>query len=534
MLVSNRFWRSTALQTRVFILTVLTTICSLVFLALFSTSTLNYALQKQVGKRAILAAETIAVMPLVIHAVKHKNSQVIIGLLEPLRINLGATYIVIMNNNALSDEHLFRVDLGGKRKQIPTHSLRTGRSHSEFSNDILGPSMIGEAPIIKKSGEVIGIVIVDFLEQDIKNEIDTYNMRILIICLFAILASAATARAISKGIKKVMFGLEPTEIARLFSERDAIVESVREAIISLDKNGKITKVNQSTFKIFNLADDLKSFDSLYHFLKKSGIFAAIEKRKAMLDFPVESANKALLITVTPLLIQKKFSGHVISIREKDALQALSQELNKTQHYSELLRAQTHEHANKMHALNGMLQVGAIDEAIALISQTNEDQQSLISFLIKAVSDPILAGLLIGKFNRAKELGLFLKLDENSSMIALFDTKSAEHIITVLGNILDNAFEATLKQKDAEPIITLSMSDIGDELIFEVEDNGTGFDEQQRSSLFSKGVSSKNRDGHGFGLYLVEQALKKLNGQIELMNKNEIGAVVTVYIPKERR
>lgn len=48
---------------------------------------------------------------------------------------------------------------------------------------------------------------------------------------------------LAQRIKRVLFGYEPEEIARMLQERDVILNSVREGIININSNGCITLVN---------------------------------------------------------------------------------------------------------------------------------------------------------------------------------------------------------------------------------------------------------------------------------------------------
>ncbi len=531
MLLSNRFWRTTKLQTRIFLLTMSMTVASLACLAVFSAISLDYALETQVGKRSVEAAQAIATMPLVIQAVEKRDKGALASTIEPLRAELGATYIIVTNNRDQADPHFFQIAFGEQGRAAHQHSLQTGKSYIEFSQDPLGPSMIGEAPVINHEGVVTGSVIVDFLELDVQEELAAHNYKMLFFFILAIAACALTSKYLAAGVKRAIFNLEPEQIGRMFSEIDAIVESVREALISLDRRGKITKVNQRTFELLGLKDDNDTYPYLRHFLQRDALAQALNGRESVWDLEVSFADKVLLVTITPLVIAEKFSGHVISLRQKDELEKLSRELSKTQNYSELLRAQTHEHSNKLHTIYGMLQAGSIEDAMALISKVNEDQQKLISCLVKTVSDPAISGLLIGKFNRAKELGLSLELDMDSSMNYIASDKLQDRLITIVGNILDNAMEASLRKTNSPSIILLSMSDIGNDLIFEVEDFGPGFSQQEKETAFNKGGSIKKEPGHGFGLFLVKSALDKINGLIEIENKAAGGAIVTVYIPK---
>ncbi|WP_232313332.1 sensor histidine kinase [Enterovibrio coralii] len=177
----------------------------------------------------------------------------------------------------------------------------------------------------------------------------------------------------------------------------------------------------------------------------------------------------------------------------------------------------------------MIEIGATEEALTLIGQETQSHQALIQLLVEAVPDPILAGCLLGKYNRAKELGLRLEIDTESSMKAIPEHIQREELVSIIGNLIDNALEATLKNQKQE--VRLSMTDLGNDLIFEIEDEGVGIPESEQDNIFRKGVTSKEGEGHGYGLHLVQKLLQKLGGTILLEPGEECGSRFTVYIPK---
>ena len=76
-----------------------------------------------------------------------------------------------------------------------------------------------------------------------------------------------------------------------------------------------------------------------------------------------------------------------------------------------------------------------------------------------------------------------------------------------------------------------MTDLGKELIFEIEDQGPGIPTENYQQIFEKGFSSKQSQGHGLGLHLVKSQLDRLGGSITLEPGEQNGSRFTVYIPK---
>jgi len=224
---------------------------------------------------------------------------------------------------------------------------------------------------------------------------------------------------------------------------------------------------------------------------------------------------------------------VASFRPKDELDVLSRKLSHLQEYSEILRAQTHEYSNKLYTIAGLIQIGALQEALELVMTEVSGYQELIQALAEAVPDPVVAGLILGKFNRARELKIRFRFDPESSLRDLPNEIEREHLVTILGNLLDNAFEA-VRESAGEPEVRLFLTDLGAELILEVEDSGPGIAPEVAETLFAKGISTRNGLGRGMGLHLLEQALRSLGGQISFGRGELGGALFVVSIPKQRK
>ena len=67
----------------------------------------------------------------------------------------------------------------------------------------------------------------------------------------------------ARSIKKELFNLEPIEIANLFTQRNALIESVREGIIMVDADGIITMVNPSGYETLSLPEQTELIGQIH-------------------------------------------------------------------------------------------------------------------------------------------------------------------------------------------------------------------------------------------------------------------------------
>jgi two-component system CitB family sensor kinase len=221
-------------------------------------------------------------------------------------------------------------------------------------------------------------------------------------------------------------------------------------------------------------------------------------------------------------------GVVASFRPKDELAEVSRQLTRIRQYADALRSQAHEYANKLHTIAGLISIDAKDEALELIGQETAGHQALLSWIKDSVDDHLFAGLLLGKYNRASELGLRLDIDEDSNLSKLPKHIDSQQLVTLVGNLIDNALEATLGNNGEQ--VSLSFTDLGEEIVIEVEDQGPGIDNEQREAIFRQGYSTKG-ENRGIGLHLVSEICRQLNANITVETLTTQGSRFTLYIPR---
>ena len=100
---------------------------------------------------------------------------------------------------------------------------------------------------------------------------------------------------------------------------------------------------------------------------------------------------------------------------------------------------------------------------------------------------------------------------------------------ILGNVINNAIDAAVDSKDKK--VKLFATDIGKDIVFEIEDSGKGIDESMIEKIFEKGFSTKGELHCGYGLFFVKNTLELINGFITIIPSN-YGSITSIYIPKK--
>jgi CitB family two-component system sensor histidine kinase CitS len=252
-----------------------------------------------------------------------------------------------------------------------------------------------------------------------------------------------------------------------------------------------------------------------------------------MDQEIVWKKQNLIVNSTPILNDRgEVAGVVASFRDRSEIERMINTLSEVRKYSEDLRAQSHEYTNKLHVISGLLQLGAYDEVVMFIQEETKNLQSQQKRVFENIKDAKVQAILLGKLGKASEKKIVFDIDPNSSLQPLPNQISLSQLIIIIGNLLDNAFEA-VSQSEA-PAVLFFATDIGEDIIFEITDIGIGMDEKMINQLFKRGFTTKNGEGQrGFGLANVSQAVHELGGFIEVHSKVGKGATFTIYLPKTK-
>lgn len=523
-----------SLKTRMILLVCLLVLSLTLVAGGMYTAMISEILEEKIGKQALQVSQTVAKIPLVRQQIlKPKPEGKLQKLAEDIRHQTGAEFIVIGNSEGVRFSHP-KADRIGKKMVGGDNApaLERGESYVSRAVGTLGPSIRGKVPIFSEDDGIVGVVSVGYLLADVRHIVQEQQLKVGGLIGLLMLFGVFGAVHISNHVKQKIFGLEPEQIARLYSERATIIESIREAIVAVDRDARVTVANHEAIKSVGKETEDELIGQHIHDVlpgaKLSRVLAGGEQR---FDQEFEVSGTMMILNTVPMLENGRIVGAVASFRSKDELDIVAKQLSQVKEYSEMLRAQTHEYSNKLHTIAGLIQIGHEREALDLIGKETAGYQGLIAFLAKAVPFPVLAAFIIGKYNHAQELRIGLEIDPESQLTDVPADLSREKLVTILGNLIDNAFDAALHGVNL-PQVTLSMTDSGNDLVFEIGDSGSGIPTDLAEKIFARGFTTKQAD-RGHGLHLVMGALQELGGEITLNDSELGGALFTVFIPKRR-
>ncbi|EPM1136165.1 citrate sensor histidine kinase CitA [Klebsiella variicola] len=525
-------------QNRIFLLILFTSTTVMLAMSWYLTDITEERLHYQVGQRALIQAMQISAMPELVEAVQKRDLARIKALIDPMRSFSDATYITVGDASGQRLYHVNPDEIGKSMEGGDSdEALINAKSYVSVRKGSLGSSLRGKSPIQDATGKVIGIVSVGYTIEQLENWLSLQISSLLIPMAIMLLLLLYCARRFSLHIKKQMLNMEPQQLSQLLIQQSVLFESVFEGLIAIDSGYKITAINQTARRLLNLSQPETT-------LIGKGINNVISQETFFYDAP-QANKKDEIVTFNQIkviasrmavILNNEPQGWVISFRSKDDINTLSLQLSQVQQYADNLRAVQHEHRNLISTIAGLLFLKRYDHALDLIQQQSESHQKVIDFIARNFQDNHLAGLLIGKYYRAKELGLELVFDPACFVDRLPTALSHNEWISIVGNLLDNAYNASLRQPQGSRQIECLINSDGHEVIIEIADQGCGIDETLRDRIFERGVtssaSSASKD-HGIGLWLVRSYVEQAGGSIVVENNIPFGTIFTLYIPLTR-
>jgi len=489
-------------------------------------------LEEYIGRNALNVSKTVSLTTVVHEGLKNKNSTQIQLYAESVRKATGARFVVVGDHEGRRYSHpvperIGKLMVGGDNPR----ALERGEAYVSKAVGTLGPSMRGKVPIFANSGKVIGVVSVGYLQETVESVTEGYLQRVLLWVFGLFLFGGIGTWLIARNVKQSIFGLEPVEIARLFRERNAILDSIREGVVAINDKGQVTMLDHEAAKILKIPPESGIGTSIESILPQTRMLEVLKSGEEQFDQEMIIGGIEVIVNRVPIWQNGRVAGVVSSFRRKDEIDRMAQELTQIQEYSEVLRTQTHEYSNKLHTLAGLIQLGSHQEALDLIGRETSGYQELLGTLAETVPEPLLSAIILGKYNRAQELRINFQLDPESRMIDIPKKINREKIVTILGNLLENALEAAQENTSGKRTVLLSMTDFGNDLIFEVEDSGPGIEDESVDLSLQHGFTTKSGTGRGIGLSLVHENLKYLGGHLTVVRSSLGGMRFTIYIPK---
>lgn len=424
-------------------------------------------------------------------------------------------------------DRLGRYFVGGDEEKV----IETGESYISEAVGTLGPSLRAFAPISNSKGKQVGFIMVGTLVEEIialqKDALKT----IVLYSTGGLILGLIGAIFFSSNIKKTLLGLEPHQISRLYIEKNGMLQAIQEGIISIDQDKRITMINDSAKSILGIEGENPIGEKIFDMFPNSGLEEVLETGIPLKEKEKDLYGINIVMNIVPIINKGETIGVIASFRDKTELTRLAEEITGFNEVVQTLRANSHEFLNKLHVILGLVRVGDIEEIKRYILDIKDTREQLLVSVMKKINDPVLAGIVLGKISRAKELGINFHINSTSPIQAIDDKDKATALVIIIGNLIENAFEATVKENKDNKRVSLSIDELEDKIEIIINDNGLGIEEEYIEKIFDRGYSTKS-ENRGIGLALVKEKVEKLYGVIKVSSSVGEGTTFKVIIPKE--
>ncbi|HFL7597098.1 TPA: sensor histidine kinase [Yersinia enterocolitica] len=489
--------------------------------------------QEGLQDKAVAVARSLSFSPTIIHGLTDPEAgKQIQSYTSQVQKANNLLFIVVTDMNGIRYSHPNPEMIGQHFIGNDLEPALQGKENSAINRGVLERALRIFIPVYEPYGKQIGVVAIGISLTSIDSVVSETRWTIPWTILFGALIGSLGTWFLVKALKRIMLGFEPYEISNLFEQRNAMLQSIKEGVIAVDANSRITVVNHEAKRLFKQSGPMENLllsSASKYWPVRLYLEQVLETGIARRDEEINFNGSILLTNTVPVMVKGDIIGAIATFRDKTEVSQLMQRLTGMVHYADALRAQSHEFMNKLHVILGLLHMKYYQQLEDYIVKTSNNYQAEIGSLLRKVKSPIIAGFLLRKINRARDLGITLSISDDSLLPDTNNEQITTTLITVLGNLIENAMEAIGNQSQRE--INVSFHYQNGRVHCVVSDDGPGIATELQGSIFDNGFSTKGNE-HGIGLSLVRQSLESIGGNIEFDSEAGVFTQFFINLPYE--
>ena len=481
--------------------------------------------------KALAVARTLANSPEIRQGLMKKPEESgIQAIAQAVNKSNDFLFIVVTDMQSIRYSHPEAQRIGQPFKGDDILLALQGKENVAINRGFLAKALRVFTPIYDEHHRQIGVVAIGLELSRVTEQINNSRGSIFWSILFGVLVGLLGTWVFVKVLKRILFGLEPYEISNLFEQRQAMLHSIKEGVIAVDECGEVTLINQAAQELldYHKSQDDAQLSTLSHAWSQVVDFSQVLRDGTpRRDEEITVKDRLLLINTVPVLSNGKIIGAISTFRDKTEVRKLMRRLDGMVNYADALRDRSHEFMNKLHVILGLLHLKSYKQLENYILKTANNYQEEIGSLLGKIKSPVIAGFLLSKINRTSDLGHSLVISNESQLPENSNEDQVAVLITVLGNLIENALEALGQEPGGE--ISVSLHYRHGWLHCEVNDDGPGIAPEHIEHIFEKGVSSKGTE-RGVGLALVKQQVESVGGNISVESEPGVFTQFFVQLP----
>ncbi len=495
----------------------------------------QHAGEEEAIARATAVAETGAATPAVVTAVEGSSpSATLQPYAERVRLESGTDFVVIMDRDGKRFTHTDPAQIGRTFIGHTVAALSGGIVVEDYTGT-LGPSARVVLPIVdraKPAGEqVVALVAVGIRKSAVGERVRAQLPGILLAGLAAAALSGLGTALVSRRIRRQTHGLGERQLREMYEYYDAVLHAITEGLVITDLDGRLRLANDEATRLLGLPDD--AVDQPVSALGLGEpLTAALTDPEPRQDELHVTAARVIVLNKGPATWKGRRLGHVTTLRDRTALEALTGELDSARGLTEALRSQAHESANRLHTIVSLIELGHPERALEFATEELQVSQVLTDRVVGSVEEPALTALLLGKAAEAHERGIEFRIGSGAHWPP--GVAPTRDLVTIVGNLIDNALDA-VADGQGERVVTFQ-STVDEEstrpyAALLVSDTGPGLPAGGVTDAFRRGFSTKEAGSagrRGIGLALVAQTVERLGGTLEVSGPP--GATFEVRLP----
>ncbi len=429
----------------------------------------------------------------------------------------------------------------GAVPDLPRNVLEQAAFHVVDENGPSGPQRRTYSAIYDDRGAYSGFIMTIILKTSIHSVTERTVLLFIAVTIAAILIEIVISGTFSRRIKQKLLGYEPDTFTAMFTIRDNILESIHDGILAIDDAGEIQFVNTAARKILGCGEDDKASLISEKVFAEKFLQDTVATGESVYGVRERTAGDTeLLVDSIPVRQDGRITGAVALLHDRTEYTKLMEDLSGTKYLVDSMRANNHDFTNKLHVILGLIQIGEYDKAVSYIENISIIQRETLSRVMHSVDNPSFAALLIGKIARASECNVKFILKEGIRFKSSDIQLPSEALVTIVGNLIDNALDAMNMQLTLDGGFTATSRELTfgvfskpGELLITVRDRGCGIPDDIRDRVFENGFSTKGR-GRGVGLYHTKQLVESLGGSIVFESQAGVGTCFMVNFRQERQ
>lgn len=487
--------------------------------------------ERMESRRALSAAETLAAMPVVrslLPDAQPKLGASLPAVAESVRAVSGASLSQLARRDgtivASSDPSQL-----GDPLELAGSDVMEGRAWTGSVSTGSQRTLVAHVPVLDDEGSLVGVAVIGRTYPSLWERLGGTVPNLLIYLGVSLAVGTVGSLLLSRRVKRQTLGMEPDEIAGLVEHREAILHGIKEGVVAVDPRDRIALVNDAALELLDWPAASEGL-TLGELGSSDALRAALTQGTPQADQLLLVGERLVVLNRRPMESHGRTIGWVTTLRDRTELSTLESELGATRTTTDTLRAQTHEFANQLHTISGLLQLGEYDEALGFVDGVSFSRTQLVDDVTTSIADPAVAALVIAKASLAGERSVAIRLAPATSLGKVDEVLSRD-LVTVVGNLVDNALDAVAGLP--ESFVELRLADHDAAVTVTVRDSGPGVDPSVGEQIFQQGYSSKasvSSAGRGFGLALTRLVCERRGGTATV--QNDRGAVFTAVLPRE--